>query len=126
MVRILFQFLIMLVIYLVGNSLVTWLHLPLPGSIVGMILLFAALSLGVCKLTWVENVAQLHIKHFTLLFIPSIIGVLHYTGTFQTEGFKLAVILAISSLVVLLVTAYTAEYYENKRKRRKQNGNVNQ
>lgn len=89
-----------------------------------MVLLFVALSLGVCKLTWVERVAQWHIKHITLLFIPSIIGILHYTDIVQSEGLKLAVILITSSLVVLLVTAHTAEYYENK-KRRKQNGDVN-
>ncbi|SFJ25427.1 CidA/LrgA family protein [Thermoflavimicrobium dichotomicum] len=118
MIRIIIQFFTIFVIYLIGNLIVTWLHLPLPGAVVGMVLLFIALLLGICRVTWVERIAQLHIKHITLLFIPSIIGVLRYIGIFQTEGLKLAVILIASSLVVLFVTAYTAEYYENKKRRK--------
>ncbi|MFC0274044.1 CidA/LrgA family protein [Metabacillus herbersteinensis] len=118
------QFFTILFIYLVGNSLVILLDLPIPGSIIGMVLLFIALLMGVCKLRWVEAVAQLHIKHITLLFIPFAVGVLHYTSSFQMEGLKLAAILVTSSLVVLLVTAYIAEYYEVKSKRSKQNGNI--
>jgi holin-like protein len=122
MVRFIVQFLTILLIYLFGNRLVLWLDLPIPGSIVGMVLLFVALSLGVCKLKWVEAVAQLHIKHFTLLFIPFAVGVWHYTDIFRLEGLKLVVILTTSSLFVLLVTAYIAEYFETKNKRRQQNG----
>jgi holin-like protein len=123
MVRTIAQFLTILLIYLLGDRLVAWLSLPVPGSIVGMALLFIALVSGVCKLKWVETAAQLHIKHITLLFIPFIVGVSHYAGIFRVEGIKLAIILAASSLVVLLVTAFIAEYFETKRKRSKQNGN---
>ncbi|QIZ08973.1 CidA/LrgA family protein [Priestia megaterium] len=123
MVRTIAQFLTILVIYLTGTRLVTWLDLPVPGSIIGMALLFIALMSGACKLKWVEAAAQLHIKHITLLFIPFIVGVWHFAGIFRVEGIKLAIILAVSSLVVLLVTAFIAEYLETKRKRSKQNGN---
>ncbi|MFL6517147.1 MAG: CidA/LrgA family protein [Bacillus sp. (in: firmicutes)] len=123
MVRTIAQFLTILVIYLIGTRLVTWLDLPIPGSIVGMALLFIALVSGVCKLKWVEAAAQLHIKHITLLFIPFVVGVWHFAGIFKVAGIKLAIILAASSLVVLLVTAFIAEFLENKRKVRKQNGN---
>ncbi|MDQ0201400.1 CidA/LrgA family protein [Neobacillus ginsengisoli] len=125
MVRIIAQFLTILFVYLIGNQIVTWLKLPIPGSIVGMALLFIALVSGVCKLKWVEKVAQLHIKHITLLFIPFAVGVWHYAGIFRIEGLKLAIILVTSSLFVLFVTAYSAEYFETKRTRRKQNGDIN-
>lgn len=123
MIRFIVQFFTILVIYLTANTLVKWLNLPVPGSIVGMALLFLALLLGVCKLSWVEMVAQLHVKHITLLFIPFAVGILHYTRYFRTEGFKLALILITSSLLVLLVTAFTAEYYEIKNKRGERNNN---
>jgi holin-like protein len=122
MVRFIAQFLTILLIYLIGDNLVKWLNVPIPGSIIGMALLFITLMSGALKLTWVEAVAQLHIKHITLLFIPFAVGVLHYTGSFQTEGIKLAVTLMASSFFVLLVTAFIAEYYEKRRKRRKQGG----
>jgi holin-like protein len=90
-----------------------------------MAILFIALLSGVCKLKWVERIAQLHIKHITLLFIPFAVGVWHYAGIFRIEGIKLAIILATSSLFVLFVTAYSAEFFETKRKRRHQNGDIN-
>ena len=123
MVRIIAQFLTILGIYLIGTRLVTWLDLPVPGSIVGMVLLFLALVSGVCKLKWVEAAARLHIKHITLLFIPFIVGVWHFAGIFRVEGIKLVIILAVSSLVVLLVTGFIAEFLETKRKGSNQNGN---
>jgi holin-like protein len=123
MVRTIAQFLTILVIYFMGTRLVIWLDLPVPGSIVGMVLLFIALLSGVCKLKWVEAAAQLHIKHITLLFIPFVVGVWHFAGIFRVEGIKLVMILAASSLVVLLVTAFIAEFLENKRKGSNQNGN---
>ncbi|XJZ25690.1 CidA/LrgA family protein [Bacillota bacterium Lsc_1132] len=123
MIRLLAQFFTIFIFYQIGNLLVSWFSLPLPGSIVGMGLLFLALSLGGCKLIWVESVAQLHIKHITLLFIPFIVGVWHYTGIFRMEGVKLGAVLAASSLTVLLVTAFIAEFYETKFQRRSRNGN---
>ncbi|WP_423802437.1 CidA/LrgA family protein [Neobacillus sp. SAB-20_R2A] len=122
MVNYFVQFITVLLIYLIGNGLVRWLDLPVPGSIVGMALLFLGLTLKVCKLKWVEGIAQLHIKHITLLFIPFAVGVWHYTGIFWIEGFKLTAILAASSIAVLLVTAGMAEFFEIKTKRGRQNG----
>lgn len=125
MIRFIVQFLTILFIYLLGNILVSWVNIPIPGSIVGMALLFLALLLGGCKLSWVEEVAQLHIKHFTLFFIPFTVGIFHYTGVFRIVGLKFAVTLAISSLVILLVTAYIAEVFDMNSKRRNENGDSN-
>ncbi|WP_223590512.1 CidA/LrgA family protein [Neobacillus bataviensis] len=124
MVRYFAQFLTILVFYLLGNGLVTWFSLPLSGSIVGMILLFIALILGICDLKWVESVAQLHIKHITLLFIPFAVGIWHFTRIFRNEGVKLSAILAVSSMVVLIITAIIAEIIETNSKRSKQNGEI--
>ena len=125
MVNYFVQFITVLLIYLIGNGLVRWLDLPVPGSIVGMALLFLGLTLKICKLKWVEAIAQLHIKHITLLFIPFAVGVWHYTGIFRIEGLKLTAILAASSIAVLLVTAGMAEFFEIKTKRGRQNGKNN-
>lgn len=122
MIRFIVQFLTIFLIYLIGEGLVSWFDLPVPGSIVGMALLFIALKLKVCKLNWVEAIAQLHIKHITLLFIPFAVGLWHFTRIFRMDGIKLSTILVLSSLVVLLVTAIIAEWIETYRKRSKRDG----
>lgn len=121
MVRFIAQFIIIFFIYILGDKVAALLQIPIPGSMVGMGILFLGLYSGAVKLPWIEDVAHLHIKHLSLLFIPFTVGVVHYAGIFRMEGLKLLVTLVLSSLTVLLVTAYIAEILD-KNKRRNQNG----
>lgn len=111
------QFITVLSFFLLGNLLSGWLAIPVPGSMIGMGLLFGSLQTGIIKLSWVEAIARLHIKHISLLFIPFTVGVFHYTGIFQLEGLKLVLTLVLSSLAVFMVTALIAELFEWKDKR---------
>ena len=47
------QILLLAFIGVLGGYLKEWLHLPLPGTLVGMILLFLLLCSGIIKLNWV-------------------------------------------------------------------------
>ncbi|MBU8905282.1 CidA/LrgA family protein [Desertibacillus haloalkaliphilus] len=102
------------VFYFIGQVTVTTFHLPFPASIVGMLLLFVSLLLGFIKLEWVETVANIHLKHIILFFIPPIVGVFYYLEIFKQDGFKLTLVLILSSLVVLLVTAFAADTFVKK------------
>lgn len=111
------QFILLAGIFLLGQWVVSFFHIPLPGSIVGMLLLFLALSVGLFKLTWFEKIAQLHLKHIVLLFIPPIVSIFHFLGIFKTEGLQLALIITLSSLVIILATAFVVEYIDKGKKR---------
>lgn len=121
MVKYLAQFITIIIIYFLGNRFSVWLKLPVPGSIIGMFLLFMGLLTGVIKLSWIEKIAQLHIKHLTLLFIPFTVGVFHYLTIFKIEGIKLVFTIVISSLTVFFVTALIAEAFDSKITRRNDN-----
>ncbi|WP_158738676.1 CidA/LrgA family protein [Alteribacillus sp. YIM 98480] len=112
------QWSILLSVYYTGIRLSAFFHLPLPGSIVGLLLLFVLLLTGFVKLEWIEGVASLHLKHMTLLFIPFIVGVFLSLDIFRVQGLKLLFVLVITSLIVLLSTAYTVQGYEWVKSRR--------
>lgn len=114
MFRLLFQFLLISFMYFLGNVFVYVFQLSIPGSVVGMVLLFLSLFFGVIKLGWVERVANFHLKHITLLCIPAIVGVFYYLDIFQTEGLKLLFVLITSSLFILGLTAYFVQFFERK------------
>jgi holin-like protein len=118
LLRLIYQFLIICWIYISGIVLVKVLQLPLPGSIVGMFILFLALVSEKLKLEWVENAANLYLKHMSLLFIPPIIGVVLFMDILRAYGWKLFIVLIISSLNVLLGTAGTVELYEKVKGRK--------
>ncbi|EIJ81941.1 hypothetical protein PB1_03340 [Bacillus methanolicus PB1] len=112
MFRLMLQFFIILALLLIGNSITNFFHLSVPGSIIGMVLLLIVLSSGLIKMNWVSDVANLHLKHMVLLFIPPIIGIFFSLRILQGQSWKLIVVLIISSLIGLVGIGYTAEIYE--------------
>lgn len=97
------QVLFLSFIGVVGNILQQWLHLPLPGTLVGMLLLFALLMTGVVKLDYVEQGAAILISELLLFFIPSAIGVIQYTQLFGSTGAMLLGVI-VTSIVTLLLS----------------------
>lgn len=97
------QVLFLSFIGVVGNFLQQWLNLPLPGTLVGMLLLFALLLTGVVKLEHVEQGAAVLISELLLFFIPSAIGVIQYTQLFGSTGAMLLGVI-VTSIVTLLLS----------------------
>ncbi|GGJ64219.1 CidA/LrgA family protein [Deinococcus aquiradiocola] len=66
-----------------GQGAATVLHLPLPGSVLGLILLLLALSLRWVRLEWVELAADGLLGLLSLLFVPAAVGVVEYLGAWR-------------------------------------------
>jgi len=68
------------ILLFVGNSIARLLHLPIPGSIIGLVLLFLLLQFHMIKLEWIELGAGLLLSELLLFFIPSAIGIIDCAG----------------------------------------------
>ncbi|PKR85507.1 CidA/LrgA family protein [Heyndrickxia camelliae] len=111
------QLLLIISFLLVGQLITRFLTIHIPGSIIGMILLFLLLLSGIIKLEWVEKMAVFNLKHLTLLFIPLIISMC-LSPTFLTLlHWSIITILIFSSLICMLGTAYSVEWYEKQKGR---------
>lgn len=77
-------------------------NLFIPGSVIGMILLFLLLSTNILKVSWIEEGAQVIIRHMILFFIPATVGIINYFGLFSGRGFLLIVIVLISTVLVMV------------------------
>jgi holin-like protein len=106
------QFLIILGFLILGHGVVTVTHLPLPSSVVGMIVLFIFLLTGMLKLEWIEKASTFQLKHLTLLFIPPIVSLFLSLSFQETIRLNVLAILVVSSLCCLLGTAFSVEWYE--------------
>ncbi len=80
------------------------LGVPLPAGVLGLLLLFAALSLGLVKLAWVERAATFLLRHMVLLFVPLTVGLLDAWRVAQRQALALGVSLVVSFVAVLLTT----------------------
>jgi hypothetical protein len=55
---------------LIGEAISAFLHVPIPGNVIGMGLLTVSLAVGLVRLDDVRPVADVLLKHLALLFVP--------------------------------------------------------
>ncbi len=81
----------------------------LPGSVVGMLLLFFALMLKIVKPEDVRPVADFLTKNMTLFFLPAAIGIMEQWGLLRLNLLAWAVIVSLSTVCVLLSVCLTQD-----------------
>lgn len=92
-----------------GNGLAALLPFTIPGSILGMLLLFALLALQIIPVTWVKPGCQMLIRYMALLFVPISVGVMGYTDILSAQFGPIVVSCMVSTLLVLLIVGLSAE-----------------
>ena len=96
---------VLLVYQLAGEVLVQLTGLPVPGPVVGMLLLFVTLlARGSAPASWRDTSQQL-LSHLSLLFVPAGVGVMLHFGRLGSEWLALAVALVGSTVLTIAVTA---------------------
>lgn len=93
---------------LVGSSLHR-VGVPIPGGVLGLILFYLSLSLGLVKMSWVESAAAFLLRHMLLLFIPVTVGLMDLAPTLKHEALPLTASLVVSLVAVQIVTGLLAK-----------------
>ncbi|GMA50791.1 holin-like protein CidA [Alicyclobacillus contaminans] len=119
LLRLLLQTSILVVVAWLGHEISSLAHLPVPGSIIGLLLLFILLQCRVVKIEWVEQGAALLISNMLLFFIPSSLGLIQYGRLIRESGVQLLLVIAISTAVVMGMTGWFAEFLNRRRKEAK-------
>ena len=96
---------VLLVYQLVGEVFVQLTGLPVPGPVVGMLLLFATLVARKGAPEGFRGAAQQLLSHLSLLFVPAGVGVMLHFGRLGQEWLALAVALVASTVITIAVTA---------------------
>ncbi|SHI21022.1 CidA/LrgA family protein [Pollutimonas bauzanensis] len=73
------------VMQILGEVLVRLSGLPLPGALVGMLLMLAALIVRGRVPAGLRDTCHHILKHLMLLFIPLVAGIMLYFGRFANE-----------------------------------------
>lgn len=100
-----------------GAVLKSLLPLPIPASMFGLVLLLLALSLKIVKLEWVEQGGNWLLAELLLFFIPSAVGIVNYDEILSWQGIKTFFLIGLSTLIVIGVTAYSADIFYKLSKR---------
>ncbi|WP_349357465.1 CidA/LrgA family protein [Stappia sp.] len=90
---------------LIGEILVAASGAPVPGPVVGMVLLFAGLMVRGRIPDALARVGDALLTNLALLFVPAGVGVVLHLGLLGREGLAITVSLLVSTLVTIAVTA---------------------
>ena len=114
---------LLLSIYFVGEIISNGLNLPIPGNIIGMILLFILLSTNVLKVEKVENLANFFLDHLAFFFIPAAVGLMTSFASLKGSIFKIILLCILTTIIVISVTAVTVEFICKRKSNGKNNEN---
>ena len=93
----------LLIFQSIGELLARGLTLPLPGPVIGMVLLLPALRWpAVCEP--VSSSAEFLLSHLSLLFVPVGVGVMTHLSLVSQYGIRMLVVVVLSTLAGLCVT----------------------
>jgi holin-like protein len=95
----------LLVFQCLGEALVHLTGLPVPGPVVGMLLLFAGLRLRGAIPQTLDTAATGLLQHLSLLFVPAGVGVMLHFGRVAHEWPAIAAAIVGSTVLAIAVTA---------------------
>jgi holin-like protein len=105
-------FLILLGCWGAGELVSRSLSLPVPGSVLGMLLLAAGLRTRLLRLAWVQGAAELMIRYMALFFVPPGVAVILYLELMREEWLALVAGSVASTLAVLLTVGVLQQRLE--------------
>jgi holin-like protein len=99
---------LLLTFLVAGEAVAYYTGLPVPGSVIGMVLLAVGLGIGLVPLAGVERVADWLLEHLGLFFVPPGVGLMLHWGLLRREWLPILVALVVSTFAVLAVTGLVA------------------
>jgi holin-like protein len=98
---------LLLLFQLAGEALVQLFALPIPGPVVGMLLLLLALSIRGSAPQPLNDTANGLLQHLSLLFVPAGVGVMLHLARVADEWLAIGAALIGSTALTIAATALT-------------------
>lgn len=117
--KILVQSFWLLFFYLLGLGVSVLIGGIIPGSVLGMVLLFGALALGWISPERVDRLSELLIDNMVLFFLPAAVGLLTSIGLIMSNLTAILVAAAVSTVLIVAAVALTQQRMENRKRKRK-------
>lgn len=100
-------FALLVALDMAGGAIARAVHVPVPGTVVGLLALFGGLVVMGRVPAPLEELARLLFEHLNLLYIPAAVGVMAYGALVRRDALPIAVALLASGVVGLVVAGWT-------------------
>ncbi len=119
--KFLHQFLLIMLFSFLGELLHRLIPLPIPASIYGMVLVFAALSLKIIKPQAVRDAGSFLVSILPVLFVAPIVSLMDCWDIIRPHLIPIVVILIVSTFLCFAVCGWTAQFFIKKKQEGKNN-----
>ncbi|MEJ7208799.1 CidA/LrgA family protein [Staphylococcus capitis] len=116
LVKLVLQLALILLITYIGTEVQKLLHIPLAGSIVGLILFFLLLEFKIIPESWIDVGANFLLKTMVFFFIPSVVGIMDVASDITLNYVLFFIVIIIGTCVVALSSGFIAEKMVGKDK----------
>ncbi len=96
---------LLLVYQLVGEITIRLLAVPIPGPVLGMVMLFLTLMLRGNTPEPLQNASTALLSHLSLLFVPAGVGMMAHFGRIADEWVPITLALFFSTIITMVATA---------------------
>ena len=105
------QLVIILSIWVIGEYISSFIQgiILIPGSIVGMLLLFLLLQFKVLDLSSIENVSGFFLDNMAIFFIPAGVSLIKSLDLIRENVLVLLLVICLSTLIVMYTTGIIVE-----------------
>lgn len=101
---------LLLVYQLIGEVTVRLLGLPIPGPVLGMMLLFITLLLRGHTPESLGTASGALLSHLSLLFVPAGVGMMVHFDRIASEWLPITIALFFSTLITMMATAAIMQF----------------
>ncbi len=112
--KIIIELLYILFFSFIGQSLSKIINLPIPGSVIGLIIFFLALQFKLVKLENVETTSKFLIDNLAILFIPAGVGIMISFKHVQEIWVSILLICLFTTLLSLVIVGKFTQYLISK------------
>ena len=108
------QLMILFVISLIGEGISSFFHLPIPGSIIGLIILFLALQFKWLRIRHVNMVGNFLLANMTILFLPPAVGIMEKFDVIAPYLLPIVLIVFFAAVINIILIALVVQFIKKR------------
>ncbi len=108
------QFMIIVLLAFIGEGISTYFQLPIPGSILGLILLFLALEFKLLRLRHVNAVGNFLLANMTILFLPPAVGIMEKFDVIAPYLLPIVLIVFFAAVINIILIALVVQFIKRR------------
>ena len=114
--RILLQLALILGICYIGDLIHEYTGVPIPGNILGMLILLFLLCLKIVKLEQIREISDFFLKRLAFFFLPPAIGLMLVGDDVKSQWPLLLFLCIVITIVTMAATGWTVQLLSKKSK----------